>query len=66
MGGVVPKALEIIWLILAVICLGLGIHSTIGKGLNESYMFFILTLVALLMFALRRYRRKSLSSNQSG
>ncbi|MDD2279095.1 MAG: hypothetical protein PHD06_01650 [Bacteroidales bacterium] len=55
--------LEIIWLILAFICVGFGIYITVKVGFNQSYMFFILSVVALLMYTLRRHKRKQASSN---
>jgi flagellar biogenesis protein FliO len=60
-----PKILEYTWLVLAVVCLGLAIHSTVKFGFGQSYMLFILTFVAVLMYLLRRYRRKSLSSSNN-
>ncbi|MDX9770730.1 MAG: hypothetical protein RBT19_10215 [Tenuifilaceae bacterium] len=60
----IHKVLEYIWLILSVICLVLAIHATLKIGFAQSYMFFILAVVALLMFFLRRFRRKSNESNQ--
>ena len=59
-----PKVLEIIWVVLALVCLALAINSTIKFGLENSYMFYILSAVALGMFLLRRFRRKSLSKNK--
>lgn len=61
----IPIALEATWLVLAIFCVAIGIHATITVGINESYMFFILALVAGLMYFLRRYRRKNFSSNQN-
>ncbi|MDY0200053.1 MAG: hypothetical protein WC951_05190 [Bacteroidales bacterium] len=59
-----PKVLEIIWLVLAVACLVLAINSTSKFGIENSYIFYILSVVALGMFLLRRFRRKSLSNNK--
>ncbi|HDP54872.1 MAG TPA: hypothetical protein ENN24_04205 [Bacteroidetes bacterium] len=58
-------AMEVIWILLALICLAFGVYSTLNVGFDRSYMFFILTVVATLMYALRRYKRKQLSSNQN-
>lgn len=52
-----PIILEYIWLALSVFCLVLGIHSTIKFGLSVSYMFFALTVLAFIMFIIRRYKR---------
>lgn len=59
-----PKVLEYIWLALAAVCLVMAVHATIKVGFANSYMFYILVVVALLMFLLRRFRRKSNESNQ--
>ena len=59
-----PKILEIIWVILAIVCFALAINATIKFGIEQSFMFFVLSAVALGMFFLRRYRRKSLSNNK--
>ncbi|MDD2550347.1 MAG: hypothetical protein PHD00_09675 [Bacteroidales bacterium] len=59
-----PKILEIIWVILGLACLALGINATIKFGIENSYMFYILSVVAFGMFLLRRFRRKS-SSNKN-
>jgi hypothetical protein len=34
--------LELIWLGLAIFCLGVGIYATVKSGIAVSYMFFIL------------------------
>jgi membrane protein implicated in regulation of membrane protease activity len=61
----IPMALEAIWLVLALLCMAIGIHSTIKIGIAQSYMFFILSAVAVLMYLLRRYRRKNYSSDKN-
>ncbi|HOK62047.1 hypothetical protein [Tenuifilum sp.] len=53
--------LELIWLALALFCLGMGIWATY-KGLSNSYMFFVMAVVALLMYFLRRSRRKKMEN----
>lgn len=63
--SILPRVLEIIWLVLAAVCLGFAIYATVTVGFSQSYMFFILALVALLMFFIRRHRRLSLASNQN-
>ncbi|HPD94326.1 MAG: hypothetical protein H6537_02310 [Bacteroidales bacterium] len=57
--------LELIWLGLAIACLGLGIHSTLKFGFSISYMFYILAVVAFLMYLLRRYRRKKIENQNN-
>ena len=52
-----PVILEYIWAALAVFCLILGIHSTIKLGIGFSYMYFVLSVLALIMFLIRRWKR---------
>jgi len=59
------KALEIIWLITSVICIITGIHQTINEGISQSYIFFIFSFVALVMYLLRRQIRKSNKSENT-
>lgn len=63
--SIIPRILEVVWLVLAVICLGFAIYATATVGFNQSYMFFILALVAVLMYFIRRHRRRTLTSNQN-
>jgi len=59
MKNSLPKALEIVWLITAVLCFLTAIHQTIFEGISKSYLFFIFSLVALIIYLLRRQMRKS-------
>ncbi len=52
-------ALEIIWLIIAILSLIAGLHKTYYQSFSESYLFFIITFIAILMYSFRRYKRKS-------
>lgn len=61
--GKTSVIMESIWFVLAVLCLALAIYATIKQGINQSYMFFILSAVAALMGGLRMYRRKNNPSN---
>jgi membrane protein implicated in regulation of membrane protease activity len=49
--------LELIWLGLAVFCIGVGIYATINTGFQTSYMFFVLSALAIIMYFIRRRRR---------
>lgn len=57
--------MEGIWLGLSLACIVLGVYATINQGFAKSYMFFVLSLAAVLMFLLRRYKRKQVELNQS-
>jgi len=50
--------LEIFWLIIAILSLGAGIHQTYYEGISRSWLFLIITLLALGMYYLRRNLRK--------
>ncbi len=51
------KILEILWLILAVLSLGAAIYQTCSDGFRESYRFFLIFLLAILVYAFRRHQR---------
>ncbi len=53
------KIMEYIWLVLVVVCMVLGVLSTIKKGIENSYPFFILSILAIAMFYLRRKRNQA-------
>jgi hypothetical protein len=53
------RILEIIWLIVAMLSIVAGIHKTyVDSGFRESYLFFIITFIAVLMYLFRRKLRK--------
>ena len=49
--------LEYIWLALAALCVGLGIHASVKHGFNVGYIFFVLAALAAVMYGFKRYRR---------
>ncbi|HDJ33400.1 MAG TPA: hypothetical protein ENF21_04795 [Bacteroidetes bacterium] len=53
------RALETLWLVLALVCLITGIISSVNHGLKNSFLFFIFALIALLMFLIRRNMRRN-------
>ncbi|HYX08953.1 MAG TPA: hypothetical protein VE912_19630 [Bacteroidales bacterium] len=54
---------EIIWLIVAGLCLASGIHQTIHEGIGKSFLFFIFTFVSIGMYFYRRNNRKNSSGD---
>jgi len=50
---------EYMWLLAAVVCFITGIHQTFTQGISNSYVFFIFTALALLLYLLRRNHRKN-------
>jgi hypothetical protein len=43
-----------IWLTVAILSMGLGIHKTVVAGFKNSYMFFIVFVLAFTMYFLRK------------
>ncbi|GEM_PF-824467 len=56
--------LELIWLGLAIFCIGLGAWVMVKAGLNSGYIFFVMAAVAFLMYMLRRSRRKKMQKQE--
>jgi hypothetical protein len=52
------KILEILWLILAILSLGAAIFKTYSDGFRDSYQFFLIFLLAVLIYAIRKQRRR--------
>ncbi|MFH1320410.1 MAG: hypothetical protein ABII90_07145 [Bacteroidota bacterium] len=59
------KVAEILWLIIAILSILAGAYETKIKGIGESYMFFIFTFVAGIMYALRRWKRIKIEKKQN-
>ena len=49
--------LEIVWAVVTLTAFGLAVHSTVHQGPSKSIGFYLVTLVALLMYFIRRQRR---------
>lgn len=54
--------LEMVWLTIAVISFGAGLYNWYELGFGESIMFFVITLLSLMMYFFRRNLRKSQKS----
>jgi len=52
-------AIEIVWLILTILSLFAGIHKTYHTSIKESYPFFLIALLCIFIYTLRRYFRLS-------
>ncbi|MEA2041197.1 MAG: hypothetical protein U9N85_01415 [Bacteroidota bacterium] len=55
----VNKGREILWMALSVFVFIAAIHKTVYQGFSESWLFFVLVAVALLMWYIRRSMRKN-------
>lgn len=57
--------LELTWLIVAIFCAGLGIYALTQPEFGSKYMFFIFSILSLLMYFMRRHMRKNNMYNKS-
>ena len=48
------KAPQFLWIAVGVMSLVAGLHKTYNHGFNNSYLFFVFTAVAILMYLLRK------------
>jgi len=60
------KILEVLWLIVSIMCLSAGIHQTINEGISKSYVFFIFSFIAFIMYSIRKQVRKTQKENSDG
>ena len=51
------RILEVLWLIIFVITLAMGIFNTMKAPLKDTYMFFIMSFLSLLLYLARRNLR---------
>lgn len=60
------RAIEMVWLLLAIFSLIAGIYQTHKTSIADSYPLFIITVVALMMFVFRRlYLRPRIENAQN-
>jgi len=50
--------LEITWLVVAIFALGIAIHATVMRGFKASIPTYLIFLLALFIYLVRRYSRK--------
>lgn len=53
------RAMEVLWVIIAIVSLGVGIHKSINHGIANSWLFFLFVVIALLMWFLRKKMREN-------
>jgi len=51
------KILEILWLVIGIGSILVGTYETYSNGLDKAYMFLIVTVVAGIMYTIRRRQR---------
>jgi 4-hydroxybenzoate polyprenyltransferase len=49
---------ELIWLALSIFSFVSGVYTTIKLGISESYLFFIISVISILMYFYRKMLRK--------
>jgi hypothetical protein len=49
--------LEIVWGLVTLAVIGIAIHSTFRYGLSKSVGLYLIALISLLMYFMRRQRR---------
>ncbi len=65
MKNKLARSLEVLWVVISVLCLFTAIHQTYYEGFSKSYIFFIFSFVAFIMYLLRRQIRKSKKDNSN-
>jgi hypothetical protein len=52
--------IEIIWVILGMMCLGIAIRETVLNGISRAWLFFVMAAGAFLLAWIRDSQRKKL------
>jgi len=52
------RILELVWLIVAILCVITGIHSTNNSGFSSGMVFLLMALIAFVMYFFRRNMRR--------
>jgi hypothetical protein len=52
--------IEIIWIILGLMCLGIAIRETVNNGISRAWLFYVMTAAAFVLAWLRDSQRKKL------
>ena len=52
--------IEIIWIILGLMCLGIAIRETVNNGIGSAWLFYVMTAAAFVLAWLRDPQRKKL------
>jgi NADH:ubiquinone oxidoreductase subunit 3 (subunit A) len=51
-------AIEIIWIILGLFCLGIAIREMLTNGFSRAWLFLVMSVVAFIMAWVRNRQRK--------
>ena len=52
--------IEIIWIILGLMCLGIAIRETVNNGIGRAWLFYVMTAAAFVLAWIRDSQRKKL------
>lgn len=52
--------IEIIWIILGLMCLGIAIRETVNAGIGRAWMFYVMAIAAFVLAWIRDSQRKKL------
>jgi hypothetical protein len=52
--------IEIIWILLGLMCLGIAVRETLASGLGRAWLFFVMAAAAFVLAWLRDSQRKKL------
>jgi len=66
MKNKLAQGLELIWLVTSLLCLLSAVHQTYYEGFSESYLFFIFSFIAFIMYLLRKEIRKTKKEKFNG
>ncbi|MDD2633983.1 MAG: hypothetical protein PHW82_00625 [Bacteroidales bacterium] len=51
--------IEYAWILMAIFCLAMGIYYNIKIGIGKAWMIYLLGVISMGMFAVRRMQRKN-------
>lgn len=52
--------IEIIWIILGLMCLGIAIRETVNAGIGRAWLFYVMAIAAFVLAGIRDSQRKKL------
>lgn len=58
------RALEITWLIVAIVSMVIGMYVSVTKGFGEGYVFYVFTVVGGIMYYVRHKQRIAWEKNK--
>ncbi|HNY43542.1 MAG: hypothetical protein QM212_05360 [Bacteroidota bacterium] len=62
---IVMIVIEVLYIITAMFCVGVGIYYHIKHGFDKSWLFYGIGIISLGMFGVRRIQRRNLERRES-